>query len=246
MNLTELIQTGIYAGLFLVLFTLGELLYHVAKLPVEITRKFVHVGTGLICLSFPIYLGSHWSVLILTLLFILILAVTQKKKWLPSINAVNRKTNGSFLFPVVIYTSWWAYSVLGWGDMDGNGLNEHFHGTNWHNGPQLYFFLPILILSISDPSAALVGKQFRLGKYKIFGCTKTLIGSFAFLLTSFGLSLFFLIPHTESISNAIMIALVIGVSTTLAEAFSQKGFDNLFIPSTTVLVLYLFNNSLLL
>lgn len=244
MNLDELIQTGIYAGLFLVLFTLGELLYHGLKLPVEITRKFVHVGTGVICLSFPIYLGSHWSVLILTLSFILILVVTMKKKWLPSINAVNRKTSGSFLFPVVIYTSWWAYSILGWNDYDGSNLHEHFQVDSWHNGPQMYFFLPILILSISDPTAALVGKQFRLGKYKILGCTKTIIGSFAFLVTAFGLSIAFLISHTESTSSALMIAGVIGFTTTLAEAFSQKGFDNLFIPSTTITVLYLFNESL--
>src|SRR5687768_11493323 len=107
MNQSELIHTALYAGGFLILFASGELLYHVFKVPVEITRKYVHILTGFICLSFPFVLNTHWSVLILTVSFVLILVTSIKLNMLKSINAVKRTTRGSFLFPLVIYVTFW-------------------------------------------------------------------------------------------------------------------------------------------
>ncbi len=246
MSVNEIISLGIYGGAFLVLFGLGELLFHLAKFPVEITRKVVHLGTGLICLTFPSFLGSHWSVLILTIAFFLLLIFSMKWGVLKSINSVNRKTAGSFLFPLSIYVTYWAFSLIGLSDFDGNDLLSHqVNGSSWYNGAVIYYYLPILILSVSDPAAALVGKKWRLGKYKIMGTTKTLIGSLGFLVSSFIISASFIYNLDINRSSILLVAFVIAISTTIVEAISQKGLDNLLIPLTTIVVLFLFRNTIL-
>lgn len=245
MNQAEWIHTALYAGGFLLLFASGELLYHAFKVPVEITRKYVHIITGFICLSFPFVLTSHWSVLILTVSFVFILITSMRLNLLPSINAVKRTTRGSFLFPVVIYICFWVYSIYGQHNFKGSHLAvENFN--RFSLGGTVYYFLPILILSVCDPLAALVGKKYRLWPYKIFSDTKTIIGSAAFFISAFILSLIFLIPNCQTFSSALGISALIALSTTLAEALSQKGFDNLFIPVTTAAVLVLFHHYLVL
>ena len=77
MSERELINMSIYAGCFLALFGIAEILYHKLKVYVEITRKTVHLGTGLITLSFPLFLETHWSVLILTISFVVILSLSK-------------------------------------------------------------------------------------------------------------------------------------------------------------------------
>lgn len=245
MNQAELIHTALYAAGFLILFASAELLYHTFKVPVEITRKYVHIITGIICLSFPFVLNTHWAVLMLTFSFVLILITSLKFKLLPSINAVKRTTRGSFLFPIVIYVTFWIYSIYGQHNLSGTNLAED-EFNRFSLGGTVYYFLPILILSISDPVAALVGKKFRLWPYKIFRDTKTIIGSAAFLVSSFLLSVLFLAPNCISTASALGISAIIALTTTLVEALSQKGFDNLFIPLTTAGMLVIFHNYLIL
>jgi len=246
MSQAEILHTGFYALGFIVLFAIGEFLYHVMKVQAELTRKFVHLITGVICLSFPFVLSTHWSVLILTLAFVAILVISLKFNLLKSINAVNRKTRGSFLFPIVIYLTFWIYSIYGEHNMRGSNLYYYDKDGTFSLGGTIYYFLPILLLSVSDPMAALFGKRWPYGKYKILNETKTLIGSSAFFLSAFILSILFIIPNSGSISDAILISLSVALATTLIEAVSQKGFDNLLIPLSAAGILILFKDLLTL
>ena len=248
MNQSDWINTAIYSGIFLLLFAIAEVLYHKVKLPPEITRKFVHMGSGVICLTFPFFLHSHWAVLILTSSFVLILFGSIKVNMLQSINAVERKTGGSYIFALVIYLTFWAYSIFGLNDLDGNGLvwEPTNAGLARFYGASVYYFLPILILTVSDPMAALIGKKWPVGKYTIFGHSKTIIGSSAFFFSAMSLSLIFMLPLSVNSGMGIFIAACIAFSTTLIEAISHRGVDNLFIPLITISILVLFKNYLLI
>jgi dolichol kinase len=100
-----------------------------------------------------------------------------------------------------------------------------------------------LILAISDPIAALVGKSFPLGRYKSFGKVKTLSGSSAFLVSAF-LLCFFLLYGLNSLPlhKVIVTSFSVAFATSIAEALTHKGFDNLSIPASAILVLILLND----
>jgi len=209
---------------FLLLFGIAELLYHKAKVRAENTRKFAHISGGLITLLFPQALNNHWYVLILCTLFFVILFSSIQFGMLPSINAVQRSTIGSLLFPVAVYM---CYLTFDQADHDFR-----------------YFYIPILILSISDSVAALAGKAWPIGKYRIGKHAKTLTGSLMFLLSAFIISLLLLnISETDVYGqpNAFYTAALIALTTTGMEAVCCKGYDNLTIPGITILTLMFTN-----
>jgi phytol kinase len=206
---------------FLVLFALAEILFHFAKVKVEITRKFVHLSSGILTLTFPLWLDSHWQVLVLCTAFAVLLLASKSFGFLKSVNGVDRHTHGSVLFPLSVYLC--------------------FHLCIYY-GSLIFFYAPMLVLAISDPLAALFGKRWPKGKYKFFSETKTLVGSSAFyfsaFITVFCLLLYF-IPSLSAL-HLIILSAMISFFATLSEALSVKGFDNLFIPLTVAGVLLLY------
>lgn len=213
----SILNTLVLGFAFLLLFFAAELLYRRCKLKVEISRKIVHFGSGLLSLSFPVFIDNLWLVLVLCLAFIGLLALSFKYNFLKSINSVDRKTHGSLLFPIVVFVCYLAYL---WSDT------------------LLFYYLPLLILSISDPMAALVGKRFPIGKYQFFGSRKTLMGSAAFFATAFltsliCINLFLGIPLLLSAQYSLFLAL----GTTAVEAVLAKGYDNFFIPLSSMAIL---------
>jgi CDP-diglyceride synthetase len=213
------INTLLYFEVFLVVFLIAEVLYHTFECKVEISRKLVHIASGLICLSFPIYSNNHWVVLLLCSSFIFVLMISKRLGLLQSINKIDRKSHGSMLFPVSVFCSFLSF--------------EHF------NHQYMFFYLPILILALCDPFAALVGQKWGFGKYKIGNDTKTIAGSSVFLVSCFLILLVSLsfysvqFPITTIWVSSFFIALL----TTFVEAFSKNGTDNLTIPFCVIVCL---------
>ncbi len=211
----QLINTLLLAGAFLLLFAVAELLYHKLHVKVEITRKIVHFGTGIITLLFPILLDNHWLVLFLCTSFAVILIISLKFNLLKSINAIERESVGSIAYPVSVYSCYLVYQLY----------NHHY----------FYFYLPILILAVCDPLAALFGKRWPKGKYKIGKDNKTLMGSSMFFISALLLCGFILVPNlTYGVGGIIAACIFVSVITTIAEACSGKGYDNITIPFATV------------
>jgi dolichol kinase len=107
------------------------------------------------------------------------------------------------------------------------------------------YILPMLILAISDPMAAILGINIKTynGRIKIFGkkLNKTWLGSKAFLLSSFIISIIALFFHRGVFDfETFFLAMLIAVVTTFAELISWRGSDNLSIPLSAVAVLVLF------
>jgi phytol kinase len=211
------------SGCFLGLFGLAELLYHKFKIQAEYTRKLVHIGTGLLTLLFPI-LSNHWYVLLLCSSFGLILILSLKFNLLKSINAIDRKSHGSISYPVAVYGTFLFYSFL-----------------SRKNDPQLaLYYIPILILAICDPVAALCGKRWPWGKYKSGNSSKTMTGSILFAITATGIALLLLLLLSKTaFSSAFIIALILGILTSFTEALSVNGLDNITIPGIAILILWM-------
>ena len=217
------IFTFILAGAFLLLFGVAELLYHFAKVKAELTRKLVHLGTGILTLLFPILLDNQWLVLLLCSSFVILLVASLKYKLLPSINAIDRFSVGSLAYPVSVYCCYLLF------DKEGQDFQ--------------YFYVPILILAICDPIAALMGKRWPKGKFSVGKETKTLMGSSMFLISALLVYCTLtacLQPHT-SILMLVWRGLIVASITCIAEAVSGKGTDNLTIPAAALMALYITN-----
>jgi dolichol kinase len=139
----------------------------------------------------------------------------------------------------------WVYSIYGQQNMTGTHLH-HEEFSRFSLGGTIYYFLPILILSVCDPIAALCGKKWSLGRYSVWGNRKTIVGSTAFFVSAFLLSAFFVIPNTINVNCGLMVCAVVAAVSTLLEAISDKGYDNLFIPLSVAAVLVIFNQYLVL
>ena len=211
-----MIEVLIYSALYLLLFGFTDLLYHQFKVDANTTRKVVHICTGLIALTFPVYLEHLWQVAWLCLSFLLLMAVSERFKWFKSITAVERKSYGSWLFALVVLACFYIQ------------INE---------GRTEFFYLPILVLTISDPMAAIVGKRLEYKPLNVFGHKKTLGGSLAFLCSA--LLILAIVSHFFY-SLKLTEILVMAVAATVSELLSTKGLDNLTIPASIVILLTLF------
>ena len=219
--LTEsLLHTACLAGAYAALFGSAEWLYHRLRTVAEVTRKYVHIVTGLLTLLFPPLIGNHWLVGGLCGGFLLILFASLRFGWLPSINGVDRQTRGSLLYPITVYACYLAYALFD---------NASF------------YYLPILVLALADPVAALLGKAYPRGRYRLLGHTKTLSGSLAFFGVALLVGSVVLLPQSYPITQVVYTALGVATATTLAEAVSHKGYDNLTIPLAAAVALALLN-----
>jgi dolichol kinase len=219
----ELLPLLALSGLFLGLFILGEVLYHVFKVQAEFTRKLIHIGTGMLTMLFPLYLSHPLSVVAICGSFLLLLSLSLRFRFLRSINAIDRKSHGSILYPVIVVMAYVFY---------------HYKSVSCGPDPSpcyVYFYLPVLIMALADPCAAIVGKALGWIPYTVFGETKSVAGSLAFFLVALGLSSFFLWDAPMGF------LLIIPLLSTLAEAVSTKGTDNFTIPISVMLALYFHN-----
>jgi len=208
-----IISLAYLTGISLLLL-LNEVNYRWFRIKGEYTRKMAHVAAALATLPFPYLFSSHWYVLILALLFFVVLWATQKSQFLNSIHDIKRRSYGSYLLPVAIYVTFLIYTKT--------------------EDPVTYI-LPITILAICDPVAALAGMSMKKYNPKLSlpgqSSQKTLAGSLAFFLSSAVLSAVVLFWSQFSEPNVIFrMTILIAILSTLAELFSWRGSDNLTIP----------------
>ncbi|MBF0548232.1 MAG: hypothetical protein HQM08_27595 [Candidatus Riflebacteria bacterium] len=209
------------SGIFLLTFLAAEVLRYYANFKIEATRKFVHMTAGIVALTFSYIFKSHWTLLILCTIFVILMEVTRKLNLLQSIHRIERRSSGSIYHPIAIYTTYCFASVL--------------------KKPEFYF-ISILVLSISDSLAALIGSTYGFKLYRVQEENKSIEGSTIFFFSTFiiihiGLLLLTDIGRLESILGAIIIAICI----TLFEAIALHGVDNLIIPWGTLFILYRFD-----
>ncbi len=204
------------AGLgFLSIFGIGEALYRFAKVPVEWTRKLQHLLSGLFACAFPWIFSSPWEVFLLGAVMAPVLFVLRRFKALSSLHDVKRESLGEFYFLISIAALFYLS----------------------FDSPPIFYLIPLLLLTVCDSLAAIVGSAYRKFTY---GHAKSFEGSAAFLISAFLVVLLPLLLFDFDPILSIWIALKISLILTLIEAVSSKGIDNLLIPLASYgLLLYL-------
>lgn len=212
----------IYLALgFAALFVIAEFLRARRAVKVEYTRKLVHIGSGLLSLLFPIMIESIWAVFALCGSFAAILLISDKRGMLRSIHGIERKSHGSILYPAAVFGAFVFFAT-----------NHHADGSRH----LIDFYLPVLILAICDPIAALVGGRWPIGRYRVGDGFKSISGSVVFLVSAFIVCYGLLVWDATSAAgtNQIVAALLLALLGTGAEAASPTGLDNLSIPASQI------------
>ena len=158
-------------------------------------------------------------------LFQLTLVLTINFGHLHSINAVKRKTYGSIVYPIVVYLVYlaWFYS----GSLEDQTKQSY-----------AYFYLPILIMALCDPIATLIGRLYPVFRFRILN-NKSIGGLMAFWVGAFILSVIILFPsHAFNTKDLTWVAIFIATVASFTELYSKKGLDNLFIPISVLLAMY--------
>lgn len=227
----DLKNTLILATGFLVLFAVAEVLFRFFRVEVEHTRKLVHIGTGLLTMLFPLLLTSHWNVLLLCASFAVILIFSLRLGFLPSVNAIERESHGSLCYPAAVYFAFLTFEII-----RDRGISTL--------SPMLFFYLPILVMALCDPAAALIGRRFPLRSFQCGSGRKSVGGSAAFFVVALVLSQVLLVFFQK---NELPVLLVVGLpllvaaASMLAEAFTPQGFDNISIPLVVLGCLWIGN-----
>ena len=189
----------------------------------ELVRKLLHIGMGLVTLTFPWLFAAIWPVLLLTVVFTLFLTSLRLSRPLQQllggvIDGVARQSMGEIYFPLAVGLVF----LLSAGD-------------------PITFCIPMLILALADSGAALIGKRYGTLRYAAGDGEKSVEGSAAFLIVAFLSTQVPLLLFTNTgRSESMVIALTLALLVMLLEAIAWRGLDNLFIPLGAFLLLKTF------
>ncbi|MDQ6824035.1 MAG: hypothetical protein M3007_01035 [Candidatus Eremiobacteraeota bacterium] len=189
----------------------------------ELVRKLMHIGMGLVALTFPWLFRSGVPVYVLAAAAVVLLWLVRHSGLLHRylggvIDGVERASYGELYFPIGLALLFWL-----------------------SGGDPLLYCIPLLILTLADAVAALIGIRYGTARYTTVDGSKSVEGSLAFFLMAFlstlvPLQLFSDVGRAETL----LIALTIGVLVMLIEAIAWRGLDNLLIPVIGVLLLNTF------
>jgi len=202
-----------------VLMGITVLLHRNAGWSTEQSRKFLHVSGGILSLTLPLFFQSHWWVLALAVVAFGILLFTFLRRLMPAVHATKRNSVGSVLFPIPVYVCFLVAEL------------QH---------SLLYFWLPVALLAFADTAAEIGGN--RWGKYSrpFFGGQKTMAGTLCFGCTALLVCIICLRDlYAVDFTRATIVTIVITVATTLAEWRTLRGWDNLSVPATALLLLWM-------
>lgn len=219
MSGTELRAILLSFAYVLAVLLLADLVRRRLHVPVDLTRKIVHVAIGM--WVFPtLWLFGRWTwwVLLPPLVFVLLNALSLRFRFFAAIEVAERSL-GTVFFPLSFAILLALFWPLGRPEVAAGG---------------------VMAMTWGDAMASLVGRAYGRRGYRVWGETKTWLGSFAcfsWTVLAVVMTLRFVGNHPGP--QALLQAALAGLVAAVAEALSPKGFDNLLVPLSTGGVLYL-------
>ena len=219
MNGTELRGILFSFAYVLAVLLLADLARRFLRVPVEATRKAVHIAVGM--WIFPtILLFEQWSwwVLLPPLCFALLNALSLRFRFFEAIEVAER-TPGTVLFPL-------SFALL--------------LGLFWPLHREVVAAAGVMAMTWGDAMAAVVGRAYGRRGYRLWGQRKTWLGSLAcFSWATLAITLTLRLMGGAEPLTALWQAALAGLAATVVEALSPQGTDNLFVPLAAAGVLYL-------
>lgn len=186
----------------------------------ELKRKALHISVGLAAICFPLILREPWMI---------VAALGLVIAWLTSVRRFSflRRHFGAVLHDVKRESHGEIYFAISIGGLLLLTQNE-----------PILFVIPILILTLADAFAAIVGKVFPIGPLAGIATGKTAAGCSTFFIVAFAVSSWVLVTFVDlPTTHTLVLAAALAAATCFAEAISRRGIDNLIVPGLAYLTL---------
>lgn len=197
-----------------VILALAEGLRRGLHLSVEFTRKFVHVGVGMIAFALVVFFREWYWAIIPPFVFIAVNYVSYRRQVFAGIETGEQNQLGTVYFPI----SFCILIPLLWSQ------------------PRL-LVASLMPLTWGDAFAAILGRRFGTHAFTVFGQTRSFEGTVAMFLFSLVATFFALIVFGQSTGPSLGLAIVTALVATVVEALSPWGIDNLTVPLASAVVL---------
>jgi phytol kinase len=197
-----------------ILLVSNELWFRGRKVHDEFSRKFVHITVGSFVAFWPFFLSWN-EIRLLSLAFFLVVCLSKYLHIFRAIHSVQRPTWGELFFAIAV------------------------GGVTLITNNKWIYLAALLQMSLADGLAAVVGVQFGLKRtaYRVFGHTKTLVGSTTFALISIAILIGF--SYFSHMSLTPLSIAGLALAATLIENCGVRGLDNLLVPVVVALGLRL-------
>lgn len=186
----------------------------------DFTRKFIHIGVGMLSWLVPFLFDSPWPFVFACSTFAVLNLFDWRYGFFSSMASSSRSNLGTVYFPI-------AAAVVAL--------------IFWEEPPLMVAAL--MPLTWGDGLAPVIGRLYGANTYVIFGHQRSLQGSATFFVMGgfFTWLALWLYPGTPDITplGAVLPALAIVLATTITEAFSPWGLDNLTVTAAAILILSL-------
>lgn len=184
------------------------------------TRKVIHIGVGMMSWFIPFLFTSPWPFVLACGVFMIINLIDWRYGLIGSMQSKHRSNLGTVYFPL-------AAAVVAL--------------IFWEQPPLMVAAL--MPLTWGDGMAPVIGAAYGRRVYRVHTSTRTVEGSIGFFVAGFIFTwlALWVIPGTPDITPtaALLPALVIMAVTTLIEAVSIWGLDNLAVTAAAVIILSL-------
>jgi phytol kinase len=212
-------KIGVSLALMALLLCVVSRLVRHGNLSAEIARKSIHVSLGLYCLTFPWLFMHAWEVALAcagAIALFLFARFRLRASLGAGLYAVERRSFGEFYFTLAVLYLFIARET---------------HAPNSAIPADLIYVAPLLVLTIGDTAAALIGVHFGRLRFTIGGGSKSLEGVCAFFVAAWLCSFAALACLTQmSVPDALRLSAAAAAAGAAFEAISWRGFDNLTAP----------------
>jgi phytol kinase len=196
----------------------------------ELVRKLLHISMGSVTLTFPWLFHEAWPVLVLWVLSTGGMLALRLVKGLRSglgsvVCGVGRSSWGEVYFPAAVGILFLLY----------------LHGDGPLAERRILYCVPILLLTLADAVAALIGVNYGRWHYATADGRKSTEGSLAFFICAFFCVHVPLLVFTDTGSTeTLLIALLLAWLAAMFEAIAWAGLDNLILPLVSYLLLKIY------
>ncbi len=202
----EVLAVGVASVVFISLLAAAEAGTRHWKVDPELSRKLVHLSSGMVAASLPMAM-SFLAIAVLALLFIPFMVVSRRIGLFPAVHGVERVTWGEVYFPLGVLLAAVMFPT-----------------------PTPYSY-GVLVMGVSDPFAGFAGQRYGQRPYRVLAAHKTYVGSAVFFMTTALLTLGTLALTDGLSTRAIVLVPVLAAILTAAEGISGGGIDNVLLPA---------------